>query len=161
MRIVENTPARLVLRDRPPWAGPLLLAAMGLAILGDAAYRVPLRSQWSLLLLAGVVVVLVLVRSSEAIFDKASRTCAVRRFDLGGLRRCNLAFGDIVDVAIQPSRRTGGSGAMSSRLSLVTAEAVIPLMLFDEPGPERHRIMRDNILDAVFADRPRPADANR
>lgn len=147
MRIVENTPARLVLQDGRRWAGALIAAAMGLVILGEAAYRVPLRDQWVLLLLAGLA--LALFRTSQATFDKTRRTCAVRRFALSGWRRWNLAFDDILDVRVEPSRRAGGISAMSSRLCLVTADALVPLTLSDEPGPERHRIMRDDILEAL------------
>jgi hypothetical protein len=154
MRIVENNPQLLVLRQRPPLGGLLAVGAMLLLMVNMLISHAQAVAFWSA---AGFGAIgLSLLRTTTVTFDKTARTCSVDRFDLRGPRHTDFAFDEIVDVRIEPAPRARGIGAMSCRFSLVTADAVVPLNDGYEPGPERYRLMREDILEAVFAGRPRP-----
>jgi hypothetical protein len=47
--------------------------------------------------------------------------------------------------------------ALSCRLSLVTASAIVPLTVGYEPDQKRYNTMRDAVLEAVIGDGPAPA----
>jgi hypothetical protein len=49
------------------------------------------------------------------------------------------------------------AAALSCRLGLVTASAVLPLTASYEPDQDRYNAMRDTVLEVVFGDGPRPA----
>ena len=149
MRIVETTPSRVILRHRTVWGALLLLIGGGLALL-SAADNLRLATPWLGLLLAAAG--LVLMRSNKVTFDAERRICTLSRLTLLRLRRRELAFDEITDLSIEPSRRKGGIAAMCCRFSLVTDREVIPLMETYEPGPERYRIMREEVLGLVFGE---------
>jgi hypothetical protein len=149
MRIVENTAERLVLRDGRLWSALIILTLAGAMMLTGIGYHASVRGLWPVLL--PLTLLLVLFRFSQVTFDKVRRTCVVRRFDLRGLKRWDVAFGDIVKVAVEPAPTNRGISAMCCRMSLVTKAAAIPLTCAYEPGPERYRIMQQQILDVLSA----------
>jgi hypothetical protein len=153
MRITENTPARLTLRDRTLWISVVCFAAAGFQVASFAAHG----GEWSQLVPAAVAVAfgLAFLRATDVTLDKIRRTCTVRRFDIIRVMRKRLAFHDIMDIRVDVCPDVG-SDRISCRLSLVTASGVIPLTLSYEPDLSRHNAMRDTLLDVQFGDNPRP-----
>jgi hypothetical protein len=154
MRITENTSARLTLRDRTLWISVVCFSAAGFEVASFAAHGGLL----SELVTATVAVAfgLAFLRATDVTFDKARRTCAVRRFDIIRAMRQQLAFHDIKDIRIDVCPGTDSDG-ISCRLSLVTASDVVPLTAGYEPELSRHNAMRDTLLEVLFGDGPRPA----
>jgi hypothetical protein len=157
MRVIENTPVSLKLRDRTLWIAIVCFFAAGSEI-GSLAYG----GEWSEFVPAAVSVAfgLAFLRATDVTFDKIRRICTVRRFDIIRMMRTQLAFGDIMDIRVEVFPGCGDSGTISCRLSLVTPSGVVPLTLGYEPDLSRYNAMRDTLLDALFEDKPRPAPAD-
>ena len=158
MRIVEDTPSRLVMRDRTLWVSWLCFAVVAIAAVRFALAPGQLRP-----LIPGALFLafgLAFLRATDVTFDKGRRTCAVRRRDIARVTRTELAFGDIIDVRVEPSPGGDDSGAINCRLSLVTAAAAVPLTASYAPSLERYEAMRETLVDLLFAERPRPAGAD-
>jgi hypothetical protein len=152
MRIVENTPARLVLRNRTLW---LSWGLFGLA----AVLMVPVVShpnpQEFLVAALCAACGAVFLRATDVTFDRARRTCALRRLDIWRVMRVDLSFDDILDVQIDTL--TDEDRPPTCRLSLVTTSGTVPLTASYQPTLERFTQMRQAAIDAVFADRTQPA----
>jgi len=73
------------------------------------------------------------------------------------VRHTRLAFEDVTDVRVEIGPSPDDSAAISCRLSLVTASAVVPLTASYGPYQERYNAMRDTVLELVFRDGTRPA----
>ncbi len=157
MHIVEDSPSRLVLRDRT-WL--ISLVCFG----GAVALLVRYFLVWDTALLVGAGLSLAFglpfLRATDLVLDRAQRLCALRRLDLLRVRRHELAFSDIKDIRIEVEPMGGDSHVISCRFSLVTASAVIPLTVAYEPDLERYNRMRDAVLDALFRIGHRPAAAD-
>jgi hypothetical protein len=157
MRIIENTPARLMLRDRTLRISVVCFAGAGFQVASFAAHG----GEWSQLVLAALAVALGLpfLRATDVTFDKIRRTCTLRRFDIIRAMRKQLAFRDIRDIRVDvcPGNDSDDSDGISCRLSLVTASGVVPMTVCYEPDLSRHNAMRDMLLDTLFGDSPRPA----
>lgn len=156
MRIVENRPERLVLRDRTLWVSAVVILGAAMAVLNFAQHphALPLLP----VALAGAfacAVALFALRSSDVVFDKRARTCRVRRLDMLKLTRRSLAFDDIQDVRVDVSLGSGVS-AISCRLALVTSAGELPLTAAFEPGELRYDVMREALAEVVFDRKPRP-----
>jgi len=158
MRIVENTPARLVLRDRTLWISIICFAA-GAA---PMAFFSGVVAIWRLLGGAALFFIfgLLTLRASDVIFDKVARTCDISRFDVLRRKRVHLGFSDIVDVRVERERMETDRRAALCRLSLVTDAAVLPLTAGYSPGPERFDAMRNAILGALLPHAASPADVD-
>jgi len=93
VRIAENSPDRLVLRDRSAWMAILLLGAA--VLIAGSFVLVP--GQPGQLVVAAFFAVggLVFLRTSNVIFDKGSRTCFVRRRDIFKVTQRAIPFADI------------------------------------------------------------------
>jgi hypothetical protein len=154
MRITENTPERLTLRDRTLWISVVCFAAAGFEVAsfaahgGDCSELVPAA--------VGVAFGLAFLRATDVTFDKIRRTCTLRRFDIIRAMRKQLAFQDIRNIRVEVCPGNDSDG-ISCRLSLVTATGVVPLTLGYEPNLSRHDAMRDTLLDVLCGDNPRPA----
>ncbi len=155
MRIVADDPARLVLRDRTLWVSVICLGgalAVTLLVLKRHAPAVQLVP-------AGLFVLfgLLFLRATDVVFDKVSRRCSIRRLDVLRVRRQALPFETITDVRVEPIPMSSDQVIVPCRLALLTAEGAVPLTASYEPDFERHEAMRETIVGAVFANRPRPA----
>jgi hypothetical protein len=154
MRITEDTPTRLDLRDRSWWISTLCFAAAAILLTGFLVAR----DQLGFLGLTGLFLVFELgsLHATDVSFDKVGRNCDIRRFDVMRLTRTRLTFADILDVKVEIGPLQADPGDISCRLSLVTASAVLPLSATYQPGLERYNDMRDRILDVLFAGASRP-----
>jgi hypothetical protein len=157
MRILEDTPSHLALRDRTLWLSAILIGAAVLLAVGVVRDREP-----RLLIPAGLFVIFALafLRATDVTFDKIARTCVIRRLDVLRLTRIQLGFDDIMDARIETEPMPDAPAAPSCRLSLVTQSAVMPLTASYEPSRERYDAMREAVLDAIFNDGPRRAAAD-
>jgi hypothetical protein len=155
MRISENTPLRLRLRDRTLWISGICFAAAAILV-ARVAFDYDQSDQLipaALSLIFG----LAFLRATDVTFDRVARICAIRRFDVLRLTRTRLAFADILDVRVEIAPMQDEADALSCRLSLVTASAVVPLTAGYEPDQKRYNTMRDAVLEAVIGDGPAPA----
>jgi hypothetical protein len=155
MRISENTPLRLRLRDRTLWISGICFAAAAILV-ARVAFDYDQSDQLipaALSLIFG----LAFLRATDVTFDRVARICAIRRFDVLRLTRTRLAFADIVDVRVEIAPMQDEADALSCRLSLVTASAIVPLTVGYEPDQKRYNTMRDAVLEAVIGDGPAPA----
>jgi hypothetical protein len=153
MQISENTPARLKVRDRTRWISVVCLGMAGIFVARFAVDGDQSNSQIpaALFLAFG----LALLHATDVTFDKIQRICAIRRFDVLRLTRTRLAFEDIINVRVEIAPFPENSSAISYRLGLVTAPAIVPLTTSYEPDQERYNAMRDTVLEAVFKGPPK------
>jgi hypothetical protein len=158
MRIVENTPARLVLRDRTVWLSIICFAAafLPLPFLSDVVAPWRLLGGFAPFFIFGLLT----LRTSEVVFDKAARTCDINRFDMLRRKRTHLVFADIVDVRVEREPTEMDRRAALCRLSLVTDASALPLTAGYSGGPERFDAMRKAILGALSRDVASPADVD-
>jgi hypothetical protein len=154
MRISEDTPSRLKLRDRTLWISGVCFAAAAILI-ACFAYDHD-QSEQLIPAVLSLIFGLAFLHATDVTFDKVERICVIRRFDVLRLTRTRLAFADIADVRVEIAPMQDDADALSCRLSLVTASAVVPLTASYEPNQKRYNAMRDAVLEAVFGDRPRP-----
>ena len=157
MRIVEDTPSRLVLRDRTLWISSIcLVAAMVMVVRGAVV------GDDQLLIGAAVMLAFAIpfLRATDLIFDKGQRICSLRRLDMWRIKRLSLPFSDIRDIKVEVEPMAGDSQTISCRFSLVTQADVIPLTAAYEPNLERYNKMREVILGMLFSPSRRPAAAD-
>ena len=123
MRIVDDTPSHLKLRDRTLWISGVCFGAAAIAVLyefgqGETVQLGP----------AAIAVAfgLAFLRASDVTFDKIGRTCNIRRLDVLRVKHTRVAFADITDVRVEPAPESDNSGTISCRLSLVISTADFP-----------------------------------
>jgi hypothetical protein len=153
MRIVENTPARITLRDRTWWISAVCFSAAAILVADSIA-----RGAAGDKLVPAALSVLfgfAFLRATEIDFDRIARSCVIRRFDVLRPTRRHLRFDEIVDVRIDTSRFPD-SDEIGCRLGIVTASGTIMLTAAYEPDPERYSAMREVLLDMLLGDSPRP-----
>jgi hypothetical protein len=155
MRITENTPSHLRLRDRTLWISAVCFAAAAILAVRFAFDRG--QSEELIPAVLSLLFGLAFLRATDVTFDKIRRICTMRRFDVLRVSRTRLAFADIVDARVEIAQMPDNTAVLSCRLSLVTASAKIPLTASYEPDQKRYNAMRDTVLEAVFGDRQRPA----
>jgi hypothetical protein len=157
MRIVENSPSCLRLRDRTLWISVVCFGAVVITLVGAILHA----DRPGMLVSAAMFIIFALafLRATDVTFDKEKRLCDIRRLDMMRLKRMRFAFADIVDarVEIAPVEEPA---VLSCRLSLVTLSGVVPLSAGYEPDEQRYDAMRDAVLDTVIAAGPRPAAAD-
>ena len=158
MRIVENTPARLVLRDRTlrlSWIFFAIAAASAVwfAIRGGDPRQLIVCALW-------IGFGLVFLRATEVTLDRPRGVCTVRRRDIWRVTARDLAFAEITDVRVEPMPGDDDSGGIACRLSLVAGAETVPLTATYQPSLERFEAMREVVMDALFAGRARPAEAD-
>jgi hypothetical protein len=155
LRIKEDTPARLVLRDRIAlwvslvcFAAAILLTYQGLTHAGDAMSYIPA----TLFAAFG----LAFLRLTDVEFDKIRRICKLRRFDVIRLTRASFHFEEILDLRVETSPG-GDPDSLTCRLSLVTTSGIVPLTISYEPDLPRYDAMRDQVALALAGQLPLPA----
>lgn len=155
MRISENTPSHLKLRDRTLWISAVCFATAVILLVCFAFDR----DQSEQLIPAALSLMfgLAFLRATDVTFDKIARICFVRRFDVLRVMRMRLAFEEITDARVEIAPMPDDAAVLSCRLSLVTASAIVPLTVSYEPDQARYNAMRDTVLEAVFGNSPRPA----
>jgi hypothetical protein len=154
MRISENSPSRLTLRNRTLWISVVCFGAA--AILAARSAFDPDQSEQLIPAALSLMFGLAFLHATDVTFDRIGRSCAIRRFDVLRLTRMRLAFEDIMDIRVEIAPSPDSPAAISCRLSLVTASAIVPLTASYEPDQARYNAMRDTVLEVVFGDRPRP-----
>lgn len=154
MRISENTPSCLTLRDRTLWISVLCFGLAGIFIVRLAFVADPpsLLVPAVLFLMFG----LAFLHTTDVTFNKIERICAIRRLDVARLTHMHIAFEDIIDVRVEIASFPDDKRVPSCRLSLVTASASVPLTASYRPDQERFNVMRDTVLEVVLGNRPRP-----
>jgi hypothetical protein len=154
MRIVEDSPGRLVLRDRTLWVSIVCWAA-ALVITPFALARHEPTALISAALCAAFGVAF--FRSSDVVFDKVARSCTIQRRDMWKLSRTVVPFDQIKNVLVQQMIDHDSSNVATCRLSLATADSEIPLSSSYEPDLERFETMRSRIAETVFGQGRAPA----
>jgi hypothetical protein len=152
MRIAENSPSRLLLRDRTLWMSAVCLTST-LILAGGAIFT----DQPKLFYTAALFLLfaLLFLHATDANFDKTRRVCDIRRLNMVRLTRMHVAFDDIVDARIELAP-VDDPRAPCCRLSLVTISADVPLSAAYEPDEARYAAMREAVLDTVMTAGPRP-----
>lgn len=153
MRITENSPQRLVLKDRSWWISWLCFAAAAFMLYQMLAHDASRDALFAVAFLA--VFGLVFLRSSDVVFDKATGLCDLRELKVIRVKRMSIRFSDIEDVQVD-IEPMDTSQVESCRLSLKTATGIIPLTDVYQPDLKRYDAMRDAVMDALS----RPASAN-
>ena len=156
MRIVENTPQRLVLRDRTWWISAVCFGAAGLLLVRLAPADRGALVGAILFVVFGVA----FLRSTDLVLDKYQALCSLRRLDVLRVKRLRFAFEDIRDVRVEVEPMAGESHVVSCRLALVTADGVTPLTASYEPDLDRYNRMRDVLMETVFPGKVRPPGAD-
>ncbi len=153
MRIIENSPALLRLREGTWW---LTVACFATALILAGAF-VTGRAPPSILFGSAVWAAFGLgfLRSADVAFDRTAQVMTLKRISALGSWTTRLSFADIedvrVDTMLSPDSQTPGR-----RLRLATSTGDLPLSAAFEPGEERYARMRDAILDALTRGAPRP-----
>jgi hypothetical protein len=147
MRIAENKPSRLRLRDRTCWISLVCLGS-ALILAGGAIAT----DQPKLFVTAALFLIFALAfqYTTDVTFDKTRRVCYIRRLNVWRPRRMRLAFEDIRDVRVEFAP-VEDLTSISCRLSLVTTSGIVPLSAAYEPNETRYDAMRDTVLDAIIA----------
>jgi hypothetical protein len=156
MRIVEDSPRYLRLRDQSIW-----LAVICLAGAGFLAAKIPAEGAHRLLFPALFFLGsgLFLLRRTEVTCDRALGRCLISRLDVFRRSTRDLPFGEITDVTIGFSNGTHG-GPPLCRLVLTTAIGPLPLTAGYEPGQERFARMRDTLAETILKGRTVPSDGD-
>lgn len=152
MRIAENGPSRLRLRDRTLWISAVCLGS-ALTLAGAGVFN----DQPKLFITAALFLIFALasMHATDVTFDKTQRVCDIRRLTVLRLTRMRYAFADILNVRVELAP-VDDAAALSCRLSLVTTSGTVPLSAAYEPDERRYEAMREAVLDTVIAGGPRP-----
>lgn len=155
MRIVENTPSVLRLKDGKLWMNAVCFGAAAIVTIASLNKLGDLRQLFPAAFVA--ILGLIFLRSSDVTFDKRSRTCRLRRLDVIRVTLRELRFEDISEIRIDVSPRSR-RGSIVCRLVLVAGADAIPLSAVYEPGLARYGAMRDALVEAIAASGHRPID---
>jgi hypothetical protein len=146
MRIVEDSVARLTLKDRTLWITAVCFLVAGIMIWQAVLQErhVNLYASPAFLVVFG----LAFLHMTDVVLDKTRRVATLRRLTVIKLTRASLGFEDIVDVAVQ-MEPLPDSNSISCRLAFLTRDATIPLSASYQPDPQRYNAMRAAILRAL------------
>lgn len=147
MRIVENSQSRLVLRDRTSFVSVICCAA-ALVLAGFALLRGEPRAFGSAMLF--LIFAIAFFRSSDVTFDKATRSCNVKRQDMWRLHRTIIPFEAIKNVVVEAMPGNDRPTVTPCRLSLLTRQGEVPLSTSYAPDLDRFQGMRDEVATTVF-----------
>jgi hypothetical protein len=158
MRIVEDNPSCLVLRERSLWVSFVCFGGALFLAVASAFGREGLQPLLpaALFALFGIA----FLRSTDVVVDKARRTCTVRRRDVLRVTRLELGFDAIDDIVVDTRTDAEAPGLFVCRLSLVTKDGPVPLSAVYQPDLDRYQAMRDVLAEALFAGRVAPAAAD-
>ncbi len=146
MRIVENGPERLVLRDRSIWITAVCLAACVAAVAFAIRHGIAVTPMIPAALFA--VFGAAFFNLTDVTFDKAEGLCRMRRMTALGIRRVTLAFDRIDDVRVE-IMISSESHATMARLALVSEGKTIPLTNGYTPDFARQESMRAAAISLV------------
>ncbi|HEX4739139.1 MAG TPA: hypothetical protein VH331_16435 [Allosphingosinicella sp.] len=158
MRIIEDNPSRLVLRERSLWVSFVCFGAALFLVVGSAFAHEGSQP----LLPAGLFAVfgLAFLRSSDVAVDKTRRTCTVRRRDMLRVTRLELGFDAIDDVLVDSRTDAEAPGNFVCRLSLATKDGLVPLSAVYQPDLDHYQAIRDALVKTLFPGRHAPAAAD-
>lgn len=144
MRIAEDSPQRLVLRDRTLWIGVLLVFAAAFLVYMSLRQAHP-AGMW---VGAGLFVLfgLAFFSASDVVFDRSTGEVTLTRLVLWRRSQRVLRFSEIKGVEIQESP---GERVPTCRLALVTAERSFPLTTVYDRGRKDYEAMRAAVLRAM------------
>lgn len=127
MQVIKDTPARLVLEERP-WVlgsvliiGILVLLALALALSGETLW---LTVGFGLAAALLAVCFAVFVKRVIVIFDRDAEALVIRSRSLMGQGERTIALSDIIAAEVETSRSTSTS-SNGSRTSSITHRAVL------------------------------------
>jgi hypothetical protein len=154
MRIVEDSPSHLRLRDSLSLLSYFLLAVCGVILVFAAVGH----GKPALLINAGLFAAagFFFRRVSDVDLDKAAKRCRISRLDMVRRTEQTIAFDAIVDVRLE-LQRPNTSAQDHARIDLVTASGSISLTAGFAPGVDRQIALREAMVDVIFLGRPRPA----
>lgn len=143
MQVTQETPARLVLEERPWMLGAVLI--LGIVILLALSMLLFNESAWltlgfglAALLLAFCFVVF--VQRAIVIFDRAAKALVIRTRSLMGATEKTLALADVLRAEVETSRTTSTSNdgsrsvSVTHRTVLVTVSGPLPLTSSSSSG---------------------------
>ena len=152
MRIVENSPNRVVLRDRTAWIS-FVCGGAAVIIAAIAISRGEPKALISAALFA--MFAIAFLRTSDVIFDKVARSYTLRRRDMWRVTRKVIPFASIKDVLID-TMVSDAPGATFYRLSLSTSEGDVPFSVSYEADADRFEQMRSVLVNAIFGQASAP-----
>ena len=147
MRIVEDSPQRLVLRDQSIWI-TAACAASSAFLLYELYINQRLGTQAAIVLLFAFFG-FAFLRVSNIEFDKVSQVCILSKLSVFKRTRLTIRFADIADVKIDIEPLNTDSQRENCRFSLATASSVIPLSDIYQPDIKRYNEIRNTILEAL------------
>ncbi len=147
MRISEDSPQRLVVRDQSTWITALCFIAAVFLLIVPVIAGEGFGNIWLALLFIGFG--LPFLRSSTAEFDKATQVCTFSKLTVVKRSRIRIPFADVRDVKLEVEPLNSSAQRPKYLLSLVTASGMIPLSDAYEPNLDRQDRIRKVILEAV------------
>jgi hypothetical protein len=155
MRIVQDTPDRMVLKDRTLWIS-FICGPIGLLLVAVTA----IEPSWGSGIGAAICLfgAVVFFDSTDLVMDRAARLCDLRRMNYGRTRRWSLRFDEVTDVRIERGSTTR-AGGRTCRLVFVTPTETIPLTAALSSGEARYQAMHERVL-AVLRDQTAPPPPN-
>ena len=146
MKVVEDSPSRLVLKDRTLWITGFCFVFAG--FMGYQALVQPARVNF-LAPLFLILVGMAFLDMSDVVFDKTRRMVSLRRFSVVKLTRATFRFEEITDVVVQIAPLIGSSTSTQCRLAFVAGKAPLPMTISYGPNLARYEAMRASILRAL------------
>jgi hypothetical protein len=146
MRIVEDSPQRLVLRDQSIWITAICVVASAF-LLYELYINQEIGTQAAIVLFFALFG-FAFLRISNIEFDKVSQVCILNKFSVFKGIRLTIRFADITDIKIDIEPLTD-SQRENCRLSLATASGMIPLSDIYQPDIKRYNEIRNTILEAL------------
>ncbi len=149
MRIVENSPQRLILRDQSIWITAVCFAAAAF-LAGFAAFRASTAHGLWLTAFLFAIFGLVFLRRAVVEFDKLTGLCTINKLKVFKRTRLSIPFTDIQDVKIEVEPLNLGSEREHYALSLTTSSRIVPLSVTYEPGIGHFNEIRAAILETLL-----------
>jgi hypothetical protein len=148
--VTENSPVRLVLRDRTAWLSLLwILVASLLAFRGASISTGSFAAgTW---VAPGFLVLAAFICLRTTVFecDKTSRLATLERLKVFKRSTLVIPFSEISDVVVEAEPMPDTGSTPSCRLILVSDSRRIPLTESYEPDSARFHAMRESILGAL------------
>ena len=158
MRIIEDSPARLRLRETTGYLPVILgVAAIVIAIFVVVRRENPKQLINSVLFGASAVF---FRREARITLDKSARRCGIWRQDMWRRSYRTVPFDDIQDVQVE-IETPDTDALIHSRLSLLAGAGSVPLTAGFSATLDWQISLREKMVDVIFLGRPRPAQLDR
>jgi hypothetical protein len=154
VRIVENSPSYLRLRETSGILPAILFGCAALIVVVVIAERADLRQLISAALFAASAVFFRRIARIE--LDKSGRVARISRVDMWRPSERLIGFDDISDVQVEVMR-PDTSVQPHTRLGLATTQGHVPLTAGYSAALDAHLALRETMVDAIFSGRARPA----